>query len=220
MTRTLRSSLLLVLLPLALATAACGSEKAEPGASGGGSATRTGGSADRAELEARARYMQSAIELIQVIEADGFEVAPQSAGVVGDDGFGSVYVSARDGARIRLTVDRSTLNAANCPDNPVEEASGPVQCERDGDAWYRTSGSAHEYARAEDGHVVRVGADRATVDRDTLRRAAASARPADDRELDALLPEQTAPTAPVERGDLPPVGDGAPDNSVPEGASG
>ncbi|MFE2498054.1 hypothetical protein [Streptomyces scopuliridis] len=48
------------------------------------------------------------------------------------------------------------------------------------------------YARAEDGQVVRVGADRGTVDRDTPRRATASARPADR----------------------------APDNSVPEGASG
>ncbi|MFE3142728.1 hypothetical protein [Streptomyces scopuliridis] len=48
------------------------------------------------------------------------------------------------------------------------------------------------HARAEDGHVVRVGADRGTVDRDILRRATASARP----------------------------DDGAPDNSVPGGASG
>ncbi|MFJ2111865.1 MULTISPECIES: hypothetical protein [unclassified Streptomyces] len=58
------------------------------------------------------------------------------------------------------------------------------------------------------------------MDRDTLRRAAGPARPANDAELDALLPERTAPATPVERGDLSPVGDGAPDNRVPEGASG
>ncbi|MFE4175906.1 hypothetical protein ACFRR7_28325 [Streptomyces sp. NPDC056909] len=210
MMRTPRRPLLLLLPALALASAACGNERAHAGAQ-----------ADRAELEARARYMQSAIELIRVTEVDGFEVAPQSVGVVGGDGFGSTYVSARDGARIQLTVDRGTLTAATCPDVPLHGASGGrAECERDGTAWYRLSGGTHEYARAEDGHVVRVSGERATVDRGTLRRAAESVRPATDAELDALLPEQTAPASPVERGDLPPVGDGAPDNSVPEGASG
>lgn len=52
------------------------------------------------------------------------------------------------------------------------------------------------------------------MDRDTLRSAAQAAHPADDRELDEVLPEKTAPASPVERGDLPPVGDGAPNNDV------
>ncbi|MYZ39069.1 MULTISPECIES: hypothetical protein [unclassified Streptomyces] len=129
MMRTLRRPLLLLLPAPALTSAACGTERAHAGAS-----------ADRAELDARARYMQSAIELIRVTEVDG--------------------------------------------------------------------------------PVVRLSAERATVDRETLRRAVESAHPATDTELDALLPEQTAPASPVERGDLPPVGDGAPNNSVPEGASG
>ncbi|MEV6652070.1 hypothetical protein [Streptomyces sp. NPDC051219] len=63
--------------------------------------------------------------------------------------------------------------------------------------------------------MVRLSADTARVDRETLRVAARSAHPADEAELDDLLPEAPGAASggqPVERGDLPPVGDGAPDN--------
>ncbi|MFJ1601041.1 hypothetical protein [Streptomyces sp. NPDC088261] len=226
MTRSLRAPLLLLALPLALASAGCGTEKAGTAGDGGrpkasadpGPATPSP-PVDRAELEARARYAQSAIELIRVTDIPGFAVAPQSAGVLGDDGFHSVYVTPRGTTHIELAVERGTLTADTCPGTPVGGTRGPVGCEKDGPAWYRTSGQLHEYARPEAGHVVRLTARRDTVDRDTLRRAAAAARPANDAELDALLPKNL-PTAPVERGDLPPVGDGAPNNAVPEGASG
>jgi hypothetical protein len=101
--------------------------------------------------------MESAVELIYVTGLPGYELARQSVGVYGDDGFQSAYVSASDGS-----------------------------------------------------------SDRKTVNRDTLRRAAESAHRADDQELDAVLPELGADSTgrPVERGDLPPVGDGAPDNGV------
>jgi hypothetical protein len=65
---------------------------------------------------------------------------------------------------------------------------------------------------------VRVNADIGTVDRATLRKAAEAAHAAGDAELDAVLPtERPGGGAPVERGDLPPVGDGAPDNGVGAG---
>ncbi|MFI9582986.1 hypothetical protein ACIHCQ_14320 [Streptomyces sp. NPDC052236] len=194
MIRAVRRRLpLVLLLPLALtALAGCGTESA-------------GSSPDRSELEARARYMQSALEHIYVTEADGYDLATQSVGVLGGDGFSSVYVS-KTGGQLRLEVDRGTLTEANC-----------AKCERDGTLWYSASDGAHTYARAEDGHVVRIGADQAAVDRDTLRAAAKAARPADDQELDELLPEQQAPASPVERGDLPPEGDGAPNNDVGAG---
>ncbi|WP_455360249.1 hypothetical protein [Streptomyces sp. SYSU K21746] len=212
-----------LLLPLALtfALTACGTEpSAGPsggppaGPSAGASAGPSGRpSVDRAELEARARAMQSAPELIYVTEVPGYALAKQSVGVSGHDGFQSTYVS-RSGGMITLTVDRGTPAAAGCP-----------QCERDGELWYRSSSGTHEYARAVAGaearHVVRLSADGARVDRATLRRAAEAAHVADDEELDAVLPEGTGTDTggqPVERGDLPPEGDGAPDNEV--GASG
>ncbi|MGW7368555.1 hypothetical protein ACWGI8_35315 [Streptomyces sp. NPDC054841] len=204
----------LVVLPLLLVLAACGTERA---------ADRPGDAPapapDRAALEARARSLESAMELIYVTDVPGFELAKQSLGPSGDDGFQSTYVQAPGGGQVHLVVDRGSLTEANCRSTHVDSAGdAPVTCEADGDAtWYRSAGGRHEYARAEDGHVVRVAADR-SVDRATLRAAARAAHRADDRELDRILPEEAPDAPPVERGDLPPVGDGAPDNEV--GASG
>jgi hypothetical protein len=152
--------------------------------------------------------------------------------VYGDDGFSAVYWSRRDGARLLLLVDRGAMTARNCPERPLGQGTGaPVSCARDGDAWYRTSAGQHEYAVQRAGNVVRISAATAAVDRDVLRAAARAAHRPTDSELACLLPpprHSTVPRegktplpadgTPVERGDLPPVGDGAPDNEV--GASG
>ncbi|MER6998428.1 hypothetical protein [Streptomyces sp. NPDC000410] len=196
----------LAALPLLLVLAACGTERAGDPAP------------DRAALEARARGIESAPELIYATEVDGFELAKQSVGPSGSRGFQSTYVSRSGGGQIHLVVDAGSLTEANCPSQAVDASSAAkVTCERDGKGWYRTTSSRHEYARDEGGHVVRIAADRA-VDRDTLRRAAEAAHRADDRELDEILPEkQAAPPSPVERGDLPPAGDGAPRNDYNAG---
>ncbi|GAA1520288.1 membrane protein [Streptomyces albidochromogenes] len=211
--RRLPGVLAALLLPVVLG--ACGTETAD-GADGPPPA------------ELRARAGESAIELIYVTEAPGFELAEQSVGVIGDDGFSAAYVSAATGGQIQLSVDRGKLDGAACP-KPGEDpsgAGGTAVCERDGDLRYRATGTTHEYARAYDGHVVRVGADPKVVDRATLRRAAQQAHRADNEELDEVLPP-SGPGAGAggiggggmpERGDLPPVGDGAPRDEV--GASG
>ncbi|MFJ2111864.1 MULTISPECIES: hypothetical protein [unclassified Streptomyces] len=130
------------LLPRAVLTVACGAGEA-PVASGAASAFRTTteptrsvvptaptAPVDRAGTAARACFARSAIEMIYVIRADGYEVARQPVGVVGGDGFGSVYVSAGDGARIRLTVDRGALTGENCAGTPVDGATGRVDRSR------------------------------------------------------------------------------------------
>ncbi|MGW2559673.1 hypothetical protein ACWCXB_10590 [Streptomyces sp. NPDC001514] len=216
----------IAVLPLLLALAACGTERAggpsaadstAPSAADSAAPSAVGATppADRSALEARARGIESAMELIYVTDVDGFELATQSVGPAGHDGFQSTYVSRSGSAQIHLVVDRGSLTGANCASRPVDSAPGaPVACERDGSAWYRSSPDRHEYARDEGGHVVQVAADR-SVDRATLRRAVESVHRADDAELDAVLPAApTAPASPVERGDLPPVGDGAPNNDV------
>ncbi|MFD5428635.1 hypothetical protein [Streptomyces sp. NPDC127084] len=216
---------MLPLVSLLFVLAACGAEQgdgigvqspdaspARPDASGR-SAAPDRPVPDRSVLEARARGLESAMELIYVIDVPGFQVAKQSLGPSGDDGFQSAYVAASGGGRIQLRIDRGTFPDAGC------ESGAQRTCRPDGDrTWYVTSGGRHEYVRVEDGHIVRLDADSALVDREALRAAAISAHRADDRELDALLPEEPAESmVPVERGDLPPVGDGAPDNSANAG---
>lgn len=163
------------------------------------------------------------MELIYVTEAPGYELAKQSVGVIGNDGFSASYFSAGTGGQIQLSVDRGKLDEANCAKQSVESsgADDPVECERDGDLWYRAAAATHEYARAHEGHVVRISADAKLVDRATLRSAAEKAHRADNEELDEVLPaagEGAGADEMPERGDLPPVGDGAPNNDV--GASG
>lgn len=200
-----RPPALLLLLPL-LALTACGTVTAT------GSATGTG------DVAARLRAMGSARSLVYVTDVAGYDLARQSVGVHGDDGFQSTYYSTADGGQIQLTVDRGTLDAANCPATPIDPASGDtVRCEREGADWYRATADAHEYAVSVRGHVLRLTAKPLHVSRATLRKAARAAHHAGDRELDALLPELPAVpdrTTPVERGDLPSSGDGAPNNEV------
>lgn len=219
----------LLLLPLLLVS--CGTEEAGAGAdTGTGTGTEgadkgTGGSADPAdpaELAARAQALGIAPELVYVTEAPGFAVAQQSVGVFGGDGFHTAYFSQKTHAQFELFVDRGTLTAENCPKTQVGQGSGEsVACERDGDAWYRKAGGQHEYAVPRDGHVIRLVGDANRLDRAVLRKAAEATHHPDAAELTALLPpapDGAAATEPVERGDLPPVGDGAPNNEV--GASG
>ncbi|KPC87797.1 membrane protein [Streptomyces sp. NRRL WC-3753] len=216
----------LLLAPLLLT--ACGSEKADAGApSGAASATvveeipaETPAEAPgEGELTVRAQAMGVAPELVYVTEAPGFALAEQSVGVLGDDGFSATWVDGDTNALLRLAVDRGSITAGTCPEQPVGDMSGEhTTCERDGDAWYRTGAGRHEYALPEDGHVVRVSAEQDAVPRDVLRAAVLAAHRPDAAETDRLLPsaEPASPT-PVERGDLPPFGDGAPDNHVDEG---
>lgn len=167
---------------------------------------------DHAALEARARYAQTRVEHVYVTEAEGYAPALQSAGVVGDDGFRIVYVN-KDGGDVTLSAERRPFRAEECVAGPPDGDG----CEAEGDGWYRRAGDRHAYLRNENGLRVEVDAP-LTVPRELLKQAAAKAHRADDAELDAVLPKSTGPGGSVERGDLPPVGDGAPDNSV--GASG
>lgn len=231
MIRAVRAVRVLPLLLLPLLLVSCGTEEAGAGADTGDTGKGTAGAdkgtgssadpADPAELAARAGALGIAPELVYVTEAPGFAVAEQSVGVFGGDGFHAAYFSQKTHAQLELLVDRGTLTAENCPKTQVGQGSGEsVACERDGDAWYRKAGGRHEYAVPRDGHVIRLVGDAKRLDRAVLREAAEATHHPDAAELTVLLPpapEGTA-TEPVERGDLPPVGDGAPNNEV--GASG
>lgn len=140
-----------------------------------------------ADLEAAAQDWGVEPELVYVTEVSGFTVLQPSVGVYGDDEFAAVYRSEKNAASLGLFVDRRTLTADNCPDQPlVEGATERVTCEQDGDNWYREAGDHHEYAVPRDGVVVRLSADMDKVDRAVLREAAEAVHRPDDAELDAL----------------------------------
>ncbi|MFJ8249006.1 hypothetical protein [Streptomyces sp. NPDC094466] len=216
----LRPVLTALALTLTLAAATgCGTEVApDAEAARSGSADPA---PDRAELEARALAVHTVTEHVWVTDVPGYALAAQSVGVVGDDGFGSVYTTP-DGGQLHLRVERRAHAGADCTKDPAPTGGQEplLTCERDGEQWYRAAESDHAYAWEQGGLVVTVSGAPEEVDRATLRSAARAAHRADDHELDQVLPPVgDAPgQPPVERGDLPPVGDGAPDNDV--GASG
>ncbi|MFH9495385.1 hypothetical protein ACH4L9_07925 [Streptomyces globisporus] len=217
----LLTTTLTMTLALALAATGCGTEPAPGSQTAADRSSSADPAPDRAELEARASAAQLVAEHVWVTEAAGYALARQSVGVLGDDGFGSVYTEP-DGGQIRLSVERLPHADADCTDGPASgSAQEPlVTCERDGEQWYRATESGHAYAREQDGLVVTLSGPRQEVDRATLRAAARAAHRADDYELDRVLPPagEAAGRQPLERGDLPPEGDGAPNNEV--GASG
>jgi hypothetical protein len=154
-------------------------------------------------------------DLVYTVELPGYELAEQSVGVVGDDGFGAIYVSP-EGGQVELTVDRGRFSDALCAETPIRDAdppAAPTTCERDGSGWYRAGGGRHEYVVARRDHVLRLNASTEDVDRTALDTAVTGAR-----HVDAASSDGTAPSpSPAERGDLPASGDGAPDNSVGPG---
>ncbi|MGI5526456.1 hypothetical protein ACQEVX_03240 [Streptomyces syringium] len=222
MIRSLRRPVVLTALLLPLVLTAGGAAQAGDRAGRPASPATAPAAApvDRAELEARARAIETAIELIHVTSVPGFEPAAQSVGVIGDDGFSSAYV--KGGAMLWLTVDRGTLTEANCADGAIfGTGGGEVTCEREDGTWYRSTAGSHEYALAKDGYVVRISAARDAVSRDVLRGAAGAAHLANDQELDAVLPplRERGGVRPDERGDMWP-GREVPDNRPPVGAGG
>jgi hypothetical protein len=167
-----------VLPPLLLAAAlltGCGTEKAD-----------SGSPASQAELDARAKALGMAPELIYLTEASGFTLAQQSVGVQGDDGFSVAYTD-RTGAVIHLYTDH--LRNAGHHRYQVEKKDCVVWLEGEGG-----------------------------VSDGVLGKALRAVHRPSARELDTLLPTPNpafTDSEPVQRGDLPSNGDGAPDNSVP-----
>lgn len=170
--------------------------------------------ADSAALVARARQAGLEADLVYVTKAEDYSRTAGGLGPYGDSGFQDIYSTGRDD--LRLTVEKRTLDAATCPGLPVpaaEPPGAPVHCTADGDGWARTSGNRREYAVQHGDVLVRVSG---TGPADVLRGAARRARPATADEFDDMLPPSRE-GGPVQRGDLPENGDGAPINPTGPG---
>jgi hypothetical protein len=171
------------------------------GLTGGGRAA----SAEPAGTAAIASWSQPAgiaPELVYVTEIDGFDLATQSVGVMGDDGMSAAYVrlAGGDGGTVMLTTARGPATAVAACDELPDTVEAPLRCSVErGDAYVVLEGQG--------------------VEASTLRAAADAVRVPREDELDHLFTDLPALSGtPVERGDLPPGGDGAPID--PPGAGG
>jgi hypothetical protein len=184
---TRRIVVVLALVPGVLAVGACGGF-------GGAAERATTDAADRTAIATWSEPAGIAPDLVYLTEIDGFDLATQSVGVMGDDGMSAIYLkhAGKGVGTVMLTTARdpgaSVVSCAELPDS----TQTPVRCS----------------VERGDAHVVLEGQD---VEPSTVRAAAEAVRvPTADElgDLFADLPQM--PDTPVERGDLPPGGDGAP----------
>lgn len=182
MTRTRRAAVVLA-LPALLALGACA-----------GLGGADGVPAAPASIAARSEPAGIAPGLVYVTDVEGFELATQSVGVFGNDGMSAAYTrSGATFATLMLTTSRDpAVDVVPCSELP--DSSEPVlRCaaERDG---------------------VHVLLDGEGVEAATLRAAAEAVRVPGEDELEHLFSDVPTRQVPVERGDLPAEGDGAPLN--------
>ena len=156
-----------------------------------------GGPAQPTEIATWSEPAGIARELVYVTEIDGFDLATQSVGVMGDDGMSAMYVNADGGSvgtvllATRRDADPSVTPCAELPDS----AEADLRCSVE-------RGAVH------------VVLDGEGVDPATLRAAAEAVRVPKADELGQLFADlPTMAGTPLERGDLPPAGDGAPVDS-------
>jgi hypothetical protein len=146
----------------------------------------------------QARRQGAALDLMYVVDLPGYELAEQSVGVVGEEGFGAFY-SSPGGRQVEMRIDCGPYKCTGT-------------CERDGNGWYTVQDGRQEYVAVRERHHLRLISDVGQVDRRVLKEAAEGARPVVG---DGGTP--APPPSPVERGDLPKNGDGAPVQSTGPG---
>lgn len=142
-----------------------------------------------------------AADLVYVADVDGFDLIPETVGPFGSEGMSAIWTrtGGDDYAVVTLTTDRIPDPDA-VPCDELGEGAGGVEL---------------RCGVVVDGiHVTLVGEG---VDGARLRAVAESVHVPSEGELSRLFAGLPVPEAPIERGDLPAEGDGAPDNSVGAG---
>lgn len=185
-------------------------------------ATGAGGGApaEAGQIAERARSLGIAPELVYTTDVDGYDLAVQSVGPSGSDGLATTWFNVSTGGMVQIRTERGEVTAQTCAVLPLEEArDATVTCDEVAEGlWHRRAGDAHEYVATRDGVIVRVSGTGAPPE--DLRAAAEAVRVPSAAELEMLFSDapQLRTGPPVERGDLPEHGDGAPiDPSGPGG---
>ncbi|MDY0828111.1 hypothetical protein SK224_03110 [Microbacterium sp. BG28] len=176
-----------------------------------GCASSGGGPASADEIAERVGAAGISTDLVFTTEVTGYTLAPQSVGVWNDEGMSATWMRDGSGAMISLRTQRGDITAETCATLPMwDDTETPVTCTEQDGIWHRERNGAHEDIAVRDGAwVLIVGSAGATADE--IDAAAKAVHVPSSTELDRMFSDtpRTPPT-PVERGDLPDNGDGAP----------
>ncbi|WP_019179667.1 hypothetical protein [Microbacterium yannicii] len=176
------------------------------------------GAADPHSIAERASAVGIAPELVYTTTVDGYSLAPQSVGPGADDGMSATWYNESTGAMVTIRTDRGELTAASCVETPLWDApADPVTCTDEDGVWHRSGGGVDEYIAVRDDVLIQVTGMNNAPPAELLA-AAKAVRVPSDAELELLFSDvPDVPAAPVERGDLPDTGDGAPVDPVGPG---
>lgn len=172
------------------------------------------------QIAESARSLGIVPELVYTTDVDGYDLAVQSVGPNGSAGLSATWFSEATGGMLTIRTDFGEITAETCTATPLDEAyDAAVTCEEEEDGlWHRTAGNAHEYVVDRGDALIRVSGQGAPAE--DLRTAAQAVHVPSAAELELLFSDvpELPSGPPVERGDIPEDGDGAPiDPSGPGG---
>lgn len=198
------SSLLVAIVALSASLSGCAASGSAP--------------ADPDLLAERANAVGIAPDLVYTTTLDGFILAPQSVNPGAGTGLSAVWTKTASGALLQIRTERGELTAESCPEQPLIDMppEAPVTCTDEDGIWHRTAGAVHEYVAVRDGALIRLTGT--NVQAAELLAAAKAVHVPSASELDLLFSDlPDAPGGPVDRGDIPEDGDGAPLNPTGPG---
>lgn len=165
--------------------------------------------ADQGVIAATAAERGIAPDLVFTTVVDGYDLEPNSVGSINAEGMSATWF---DGESNMLTIrtGRGEMTRDTCADMPLEQTGdSPTTCVDEDGVWHRSAGEAHEYVAVHGGALIRVSG--MGVPATDLREAAQAVHVPSEAELSLLFSaEPASPSGPVERGDIPENGDGAP----------
>ncbi len=170
--------------------------------------------AGAADLDSIAQVVNGsgiAPELVFTTDVEGYDLAPQSVGSGAAAGMSATWFNNSTGAMVTLRSDAGELTKSLCATTPLWNSPGEaVTCTQDDGIWHRSGGDMHEYVAVRDDALIWITGMNNAGQADLLT-AAKNVHVPSESELELLFSDAPEmPEAPVERGDLPENGDGAP----------
>ncbi len=166
-----------------------------------------------AEVTERVSHLGVDPALVVTTTIEGYDLAPQSVNETDAGGMTATWAKPGTDDIITVRTDPGQMDAAGCAAQQLW-GGGDAACVQDGTTWHRSAGGVDEYAVVQGGRTVLiVGGDGRGAPPEDLQEAAANLRAPTVAEVDRMFSElqrRDDRGGPVERGDIPKDGDGAP----------